>query len=88
MADLLYVKIAGVNFTVRSDNLNILQKPDPTYRSFLGKVNSLPGRKPADIQIRLQLGGIPDTNNLKRQVSPWSTSKGTRPPRLDQKNFA
>ena len=66
MADLLYVEIAGVGFAVRSDNLNVLREPDPAYRLFFGKMNSLPGPKPADIQIRLKLGGIPDTKNLKK----------------------
>jgi hypothetical protein len=62
----MYMEIAGVNFSIRRDNLNVLQNPEPAYRSFSGKVDNHTGFRPPDIQVRLQLGDLPDTENLQK----------------------
>jgi hypothetical protein len=60
------MEVGGVNFAINGNISNMLQEPEPTYRSFIGKANNYPGQRPADIQIRLQIGSIPDTENLRK----------------------
>jgi hypothetical protein len=66
MTDFTHMEIGGLHFAISSKISDTLQQPEPAYRSFLGKVKNHPGRRPADILIRLQLGGMPDTENLQK----------------------
>jgi hypothetical protein len=60
------MEIGGLHFAISGNIANVLQEPNPVYGSFSGKVNSLLGGRPADIRIRLQLGGMPGTENLEK----------------------
>jgi hypothetical protein len=60
------MEIGGLHFAISGRISNMLQKPKPFYRLFSGKVNNHPGHRPADIRIRLELGGMPATENLER----------------------
>jgi hypothetical protein len=64
MRNLIHMKIGGLNLAISSEISNVLQNPDPTYRSFLRKVNDHPRLKPADIEIHIRFGEIPITENL------------------------
>ena len=55
-----------IDFAIKGKITDMLQEPEPAYRSFLEKNNNHHGRRPADISIRLQLGTIPDTENLEK----------------------
>ena len=60
------MKISDVRFAITSDTLNMLQVPEPVYRSFSGKVDDWHGSGPPDIRILLRLGDMPNTENLKK----------------------
>jgi hypothetical protein len=64
MAHLINMEIAGINFTVTCNNSIILRGPGPAYQPFLEEVNKNP--RVVDIHIRLELEGIPDTENLTK----------------------
>jgi len=55
------MEIGSVHFSINSKLSNMLQEPEPAYRSFSGKMNNHSGRRPADIQIHLQIGSMPNT---------------------------
>jgi hypothetical protein len=60
------MEIGGLHFAISGKISDTLQQPEPSYQSFFGKANNHPGCRPADIRIRLELGDIPDTENLEK----------------------
>jgi hypothetical protein len=64
MEQLINMEIAGINFAVTCNNSIILRGPGPAYQPFLEEVNKNP--RVADTHIRIELGGIPDTENLTK----------------------
>jgi hypothetical protein len=66
MTDLINIEIADINYAIRSSILNVLQNPEPAYRSFIKKVSNHPGIRHVDIEIHLEFRDIPDTENLKK----------------------
>jgi hypothetical protein len=94
MTHLTYMEIGGLHFAISGNIANVLQEPNPVYGSFSGKVNSLLGGRPADIRIRLQLGGMPGTENLEKLFDSgqsWSMFRdgagyclSLRPPAFEQ----
>ena len=60
------MEIGDLNFCIRGKISNMLQKPEPAYRSFLEEVSTHSGHRHMDIEIILEFGGIPDTKNLTK----------------------
>ena len=58
------MEIAGINFAVTCNNSIILRGPGPAYQPFLEEMNKNP--RVADTHIRLELEGMPDTENLTK----------------------
>jgi hypothetical protein len=88
------MEIGGLHFAISGKASNMLQEPDPAYRSFLGKANNHLGHRPADIRICLELEGMPDTENLEKLFDSgqsWSIFRdgagyclSLRPPAFEQ----
>lgn len=58
----LHLSIADVNYRICCHDAAILDEPSSSYRPFLGSASEQP--EAVNIEIRLELGNLPDTRNL------------------------
>ncbi len=62
MTDSIKMEIADINLSLDCQNAVILRDPEPAYKLFSAKGNK--SRDTADVEIRLELGSMPDTAKL------------------------
>lgn len=58
------MRIGDVDFFIKNNTSSILQQPEPVYRAFFEKIDTHPQPEPLSIMVHLEMGHLPNTENL------------------------
>jgi len=60
------MRIGDVDFVIENNTPSLLQKLEQNYRPFLEKINNHPQPEPISILVGLEMGHLPNAENLKK----------------------